>query len=245
MTSRRLLSVATIVACCLFTPPATASALDAALPSDSPATAATSIEWGVTYASKYLFHGGFDYSEGKPVFQPQATAGWNGLSLQIWSNWDQARREVNELDVAIQYDWERSMASGGVGIAHLQYPHRDWSPTQELIGTLALKAFLEPTLDLHWDVAEGQGGYWTAGLSRGWSMSRASFSVTSKLYGLEHYYGVSGITALETGVTVTSEWAGLSFESSLQRQWARENRDLIGESRISPGWLLALTVGSP
>lgn len=245
MTSRRLLSVTTIVACLLLALPGSASALDAAPPSDSPATPATSIEWGVTYASKYLFHGGFDYSEGKPVFQPQATAGWNGLSLQVWSNWDQARREINELDVAVQYDWERSRASGAVGIAHLQYPHRDWSPTQELIGTLALKAFLEPTLDLRWDVAEGHGGYWVAGLSRGWSMSRASFSVTSKLYGLEHYYGVSGITALETGVTVTSEWAGLSFESSLQRQWTRENRDLIGESRISPGWLLALTVASP
>ena len=233
------------MACCLFALPAGAAALDAAPPSDPPATPAISIEWGVTYASKYLFHGGFDYSEGKPVFQPQAKVGWNELSLQIWSNWDQARREVNELDVTIQYDWERGRASGAVGIAHLQYPHRDWSPTQELIGTLALKAFLEPTLDLHWDVAEGHGGYWTAGLSRGWSMSRASFSVTSKLYGLEHYYGVSGITALETGVTVTSEWAGLSFESSLQRQWTWENRDLIGESRISPGWLLALTVASP
>jgi hypothetical protein len=245
VTSHRLLSVATIVACWFFAIPASAAALDAAPPSDSPAMPATSIEWGVTYASKYLFYGGFDYSEGKPVFQPQATAGWNGLSLQIWSNCDQARREVNELDVTIQHDWQRGRVSGVVGIAHLQYPHRDWRPTQELIGTLALKAFLEPTLDLHWDVAEGQGGYWTAGLSRGWSIPRASFSVTSKLYGLEHYYRLSGMTALETGVTVTSEWAGLSFESSLQRQWTRANRDLVGESRISPGWLLALTVASP
>lgn len=57
-----------------------------------------------------------------------------------------------------------------------------------------------------------------AGLSRGWSMLRASFSVSSRLYGLEHYYGVSGITALETAMTVTTKWAGLSFESSLQRQ---------------------------
>jgi hypothetical protein len=80
-------------------PPASAVALDADPPSDSPATCASSIEWGVTYASKYLFHGGFDYSDGKPVLQ-KATAGWNGLSMQIWSNWDQARREVNELDTA-------------------------------------------------------------------------------------------------------------------------------------------------
>jgi hypothetical protein len=245
VTYRRLISVATIVACCLFALSSGAAALDAPAPSDSLAKSANSIEWGMTYASKYLFNGGFDYSAGKPVLQPQATAVWNGLSLQIWSNWDQAGREVNEWDTTIQYDWERGRASGAVGIAHLQYPHRDWTPTQELIGTLALKAFLEPTLDLHWDVGEGHGGYWAAGLSRGWATSRASFSLTSKLYGVEHYYGLSGMTALETGMTVTSEWAGLSFESSLQRQWTWENRDLLGDSRISPGWLLTLTVASP
>ena len=70
-------------------------------------------------------------------------------------------------------------------------------------------------------------------------------AVRDQIAATQNYDGVSGMTALETGVTVTSEWAGLSFESSLQRQWARENRDLIGESRISPGWLLALTVASP
>jgi hypothetical protein len=149
------------------------------------------------------------------------------------------------LDATVQYDWERGLASGAVGIAHLQYPNRDWKPTQELVGSLALKALLEPTLDLHWDVAEGHGGYWAAGLSRGWPMSGASISLTSKLYGLEHYYGLSGISALETGVTLTSQWAGLTFEPSLQRQWTWENRDLFGENRISPGWLLALTVAPP
>jgi hypothetical protein len=243
--AHRLIPVATILACSVLAISASAAALGAPPPIDSLATPATSIEWGVTYASKYLFQGGFDYSEGKPVVQPQVTAGWNGLSLQVWSNWDQARRNVNEFDVAVQHDWQRGQASGAVGIAHLRYPNRDWRPTQELTGTVAFKTFLEPTLDLHWDVTEGHGGYWTAGLSREGSISRVPFSVTTKLYGLEHYYGQSGMTALETGVTMTSVWAGLSFEPSLQRQWTWENRDLIGANRISSGWLLSLTVGSP
>lgn len=243
MIAHRLLSVASIVACSAL--PLSVSAADTGTPppSDSTATSAASIGWGVTYASKYLFQGGFDYSEGKPVLQAQASAGWNGLSLQAWGNWDQARREVNELDLTIEQDWERGWASGAVGVAHLQYPHRTWNPTRELVASVALKAFLEPTLDLHWDVAEGNGGYWTAGLSRGWPMSRASLAVTSKLYGLEHYYGLSGMTALETGMTLTTQWSGLSFGSSLQRQWTWENRDLTGANRVSPGWVLSLSVG--
>jgi len=239
----RFISGSIIVACVVSSPAASAVASPLP-PADSIAMSASGIEWGMTYASKYLFQGGFDYSDGEPVVQPQATTGWNGLSLQVWSNWDQARREVNELDVTIQHDWQRGLASGAIGMAYLQYPRRDWVATWEVVGTVAFETFLEPTLDLHWDVGEGDGAYWTAGLSRELSVPNGSLSVATKLYGLEHYYGVSGITALEAAVSASGEWAGLSFEPSLQRQWTWENRDVVGENRTHPGWLLALTVTS-
>lgn len=239
--SHRLISAA-IVACSVLARPASATVAGADAPSDSLAASQASIQWSMTYASKYLFQGGLDYSEGRPVLQPQVTASWNGLSLQAWSSWDQARREVNELDATIQQEWAEGPASGAVGFAHLHYPHRDWRPTQELIGSVAFNAVLEPTLDVHWDLAEGHGAYWTAGVSRGLPISRAAFSLSSKLYGLEHYYGVTGMTALEAAVTVTSQWTGFSFEPSLLRQWTWENHDLTGESRIAPGWLLTLAV---
>ena len=56
------------------------------------APSAASFEWSTLYASRYAFQG-LDYSEGRPVFQPSASASMQGFTLGLWGNADQARRE--------------------------------------------------------------------------------------------------------------------------------------------------------
>ena len=80
--------------------------------------------WDVTIASKYLFQG-IDYSEGKPVIQPEAILTVKGFSAILWFNHDLQTSKSNEFDLNLQYDIERENLTLTTGYAHLNYPHRD------------------------------------------------------------------------------------------------------------------------
>jgi hypothetical protein len=163
--------------------------------------------------------------------------------LGAWGNLDQVRRELNELDISLQGDWAAGVLSGDLGYTHLRYPHRvDWEPTHEVFADLALDRVLQPSMSVHWDVDKGRGRYWTLGLSHDVSALTTSVGLSAKLYGHEHYYRMTGISALETGVSVTEALGRLSFHSGLARLWTWQNGDFHDDSSVSPGWLLSLTV---
>ncbi len=202
------------------------------------------IVWSATYASRYCFQG-LDYSDGRPVLQPQVSGRIHGTTLAVWGNLDQTRREPNEIDVSLQRDWTLGRSSGLLGYTHLRYPNRDWEPTHEAFVELALVAALEPSLSIHWDVAAGTGRYWAFGVSHEVPWRGGALGLASKLYVHDHYYGLTGIPAVETGVSVTGPWAGISIQPTLARLWTWSNGDFREDQAIRGGWVVSLVCSSP
>ena len=202
------------------------------------------LEWSATYASWYSFQG-IDYSQGLPVLQPGMSVKLHGVSLGLWSNLDQSRREWNEVDVTLQAEREVGPVTCGFGYAYLRYPHRDWAATHELIAELGLAGSVQTSLSVHWDVAAGHGRYWALGLSRDATFHAATASLGAKVYVHEHYYDQSGFPALETSVAVSSPWACFPLQPSLSHLWAWPNGDFRGDQAIRSRWIMSLTYASP
>jgi len=229
-----------VVACGLGSSDLAARAADTTA-ADSVAEAP--ISWGATYASRYSFQG-LDYSEGRPVLQPQGSATLRGFTLTAWGNMDQARHELNEIDLSLEREWALAPLSGALGYTHLRYPHRDWAPTHEVVADFALAALLEPTLSVHWDVAAGAGQYWTLGLSHTLPWHGASMELGSHLYFQDHYYGLTGIPAVETNASATLNWGGVALQPSIARLWTWANGDFRGDQAVRAGWVVGLQCSS-
>ena len=198
-----------------------------------------------TYASWYSFQG-FDYSDRKPVVQPEAKVSLRSLSVALWGNLDQATENLNELDTTVRWDWEHKKASGGAGYVNLRYPTREgWEPSQELFVEGALDGPVQASANLHWDVQSGRGAYGCLGLGHEIERSSVTFGVEAKLYAQTHYYGLTGISAAETRLSLRRTWAGMEWEPALSRIWTWENGDFRAEDVVVPGWLVSLSFSPP
>ncbi|HYQ88841.1 MAG TPA: hypothetical protein VEU09_04340 [Candidatus Binatia bacterium] len=212
---------------------------------DSSAEPAFQFECSGTYASWYSFQG-FDYSNRKPVFQPEVKASLKALSVGVWGNLDQVSQMMNEVDVTLRYGWEGKRASGGIGYVNLQYPNRvDWSPSQEIFAEGELEGPIQTSATVHWDVESGGGPYGALGVGREIAKSAIPIGLGVKLYAQEHYYGMSGISALETRASIHRSWAGVEWEPAISRLWTWENGDFRGSNAVSPGWLISLSFSPP
>lgn len=199
-------------------------------------------EWDATYASWYSFQG-FDYSNHRPVLQPELSATMSGFSVGVWGNLDQSQGELNEMDATFRWDGEAGRVSGGLGYVHLQYPNRTgWNPSQELLGEISLDALLQPSASVHWDVDQGRGAYATLGIGGEIPLASTSAVLAAKLYAQDRYYGVTGISALETRAGVRRVWGGMTWEPALSRLWSWENGDLRGPNAIASSWLFSVSV---
>ena len=195
--------------------------------------------WSATYASRYSFQG-FDYSNGRPVVQPEVSAEMRGVALLVWGNLDQDRGEVNEIDVTVRVSGTRGRLAASAGYVALRYPNRiDWEPSQELALDLQLDAPGQPAISAHWDFDEGSGVYGSLGVGHELD---ASVALSARLYAQQGYYGASGISAAELRAGTSWTWAGLTWEPSIARLWSWPNGDLTGEEAASPGWLLGITL---
>jgi hypothetical protein len=201
------------------------------------------IAWSATYASRYSFQG-LDYSAGRPVLQPQVSGTLRGFTLTAWGNMDQTRREIDEIDLSLEREWTLPRTTVSLGYEHLRYPHRDWTPTNELIADLAVEAPLEPSLSVHWDFAAGTGRYWGLGVNRPIPWSRGMVTLATELYYQDHYYGMSGIPALETTLSAATHWGNLSVQPTLSRQWTWPNGDFRDDLAVHGGWVVGLQFAS-
>ena len=208
-----------------------------------PAETAAPFDWSVTSASRYCFEG-FDYSAGRAVVQPQGSLTWKRCEFGFWGNGDPARGELNEVDLSAQTDWEHGAWSADLGYQHLHYPHRDWSATSEVFADLALAGPLNPSLSIHRDVDAGNGAYTTLGLAHDLPGHGTTLGLAAKLYVHDHYYGLSGIPALETNVALAQPVGGITVRPMLQRFWTWENRDFRGAEALAPTWVLSVAIGS-
>ena len=212
---------------------------------DSSAAPAFQFECSGTYASWYSFQG-LDYSNRKPVFQPEVKGTLKGVSLGVWGNLDQSSQEMNEVDVTLRYGWEGKRASGGIGYVNLQYPNRaGWAPSQEVFAEGALEGPVQTSGAVHWDVDSGDGPYGALGVGREITKSTITIGLGLKLYAQEHYYGLSGISALETRACIRRTWAGMEWEPAVSRLWTWENGDFRGSNAVAPGWLVSLSFSPP
>lgn len=209
---------------------------------ETPSAASPTLGWSTTYATRYAFQG-LDYSGGRPVLQPSATATLRGFSAGLWGNVDQTRGELNEIDATLECELEQGPFSGVLGYADLRYPHReDWASTHEAYLDVALDAPFSPSLSVHWDVQAGAGRYWTLGIGRDFESAGGTLGLSAEFHAHEHYYGMDGIPALETIVSFSDTWGGLALRPALARQWTWENGDFRDDLAIAPGWVASLDV---
>ncbi len=75
--------------------------------------------------------------------------------------------------------------------------------------------------------------------------STATILLEAKLYAQDHYYGMTGISAVETRAGIRRTWGGVAWEPSLARLWSWKNGDYRGENAVAPGWLLSVPLSPP
>jgi hypothetical protein len=211
---------------------------------DDDESSAPQVSWSTTYASRYSFQG-FDYSNGHPVLQPEVTGTMGAVSMNLWGNLDQVQGVVTEVDATVQAGWTVQAVTVGVGYANLQYPNRiDRSFSQELFSQIAAELPLNPNAELHWDIDAAHGLYGSVGLGAERSFGGVTCGLGSHLYAQHKYYGMTGISGLETSIGSGISWRGIAWQGELARLWTWENGDFRNLQSIAGGWLFRLTLSS-
>lgn len=144
----------------------------AALAMISAGTAAAQFSCQIDTMSRYIWRGFDLFAPNNPAFQPSATYtfGESGFSANVWTSFSLGDRRIykydDEIDLILTYvfktpeDYRLS-----VGLIHYGwYFDRNFtfrhSTTQEFFVTAGLlKAFLQPSLSVYYDVTMGTGLY--------------------------------------------------------------------------------------
>lgn len=155
------------------------------------------ISTDVTFASKYIWQG-LDYSDGKPVIQPEVSFGYKELSATVWFNYNIDKKVLDEMDLYLQYSKSLEALNITGGYAHFNYPHRDgWKPSEEVFATMSYSALIKPSLEIHYDFGAGKGTYYNLGLSHDHETKLGVISLASVLHYHNNYYNMSGCPSLE------------------------------------------------
>src|SRR5262249_29959667 len=116
---------------------------------------------------------------------------------------------------------------------------QDWVPSAEVFVDLGLEAPFSPTLSVHYDFDAGTGTYTTLGLSH---EVRAPLTLAVNLFHQSHYYGASGIPALEVKASASFPLGVASISPSLSRFVTWDNGDFAGSAAVPSNWLFAINV---
>lgn len=208
----------------------------------SDGTPSISLTWDATFASKYLFQG-IDYSDGKPVIQPELALGVQGISVVLWMNYDVDTNISNEYDLYLQYGRQVGRLAVSPGYAHYRYPNRaGWDPSNELLVDLSYDVPLNPSVSFHYDYDAGDGSYTTLGLSHAFPARVAAFTLATNLFYQSSYYELTGIPSWE--LTASTEYslplARVGLAVSRFQTW--ENGDFAGKAAVPASWLLFFNV---
>ena len=99
-----------------------------------------------------------------PVFQPSASAGYRGLSLEVWGNMDLTDTNgrggtFSECDCTLGYERAVSLLTLEGGVIHYSYPNTGVPGTTELFAGVGFDVPLQPALRANVDVDECDGTY--------------------------------------------------------------------------------------
>ena len=162
-------------------------------------------EFGVdlAFVNKYVWRGML-LTDG-PVFQPAATLGYKGASINVWGNLDldnvnDNSGEFNEIDLTLDYTHAIKEFSVSGGLIYYDFPNTDFRSTLELYVAAGVDILLQPCITVYFDVDQAQGFYGTLGLSHSfdlpdsesvsWSLDLAtSVGLGSSQY-VDFYFGV-------------------------------------------------------
>lgn len=226
--------------------PSAATAEDGASPAaagaqESYATDAMSLTWQFAVASKYLFQG-VDYSQGEPVVQPEFALSVRNFSATLWVNHDLQLGDSNEFDFLLSYTRELPGVSLTMGYAHNDYPHRGWSPSQEVFCEAGLPAAFEPTLAINYDYDQGKGAYATLGTNRQVQSGPLPVTFGASVYYQHEYYGSTGFPAAEFQLSTDLRQGAVLFSPAISRTLTWDNGDFTDTGAVPASWLFSLNV---
>jgi hypothetical protein len=192
-----------------------------------------------------------------PVFQPSATLGYKGVSINGWGNLDLddvngTSGEFNEIDLTLDYTHTIKEFSLSAGLIYYDFPNTDFRSTAELYVSAGVDMLLQPSVTVYFDVDQAEGIYGTLGLSHSfelpggsdtfaWSLDFAtSLGLGSSQY-VDFYFGVHDaaftdfyaeaslpVTILDT-ITVTP-YVGVAMivDSSLRKEMDESDNWIVG-----------------
>ncbi len=201
--------------------------------------------WDITLVSKYLFQGR-DYSDGKPVIQPELTVTFKDFSAILWSNYDLHKKKADEFDLYLQYGREMEKLSVTTGYAHFNYPYRDgWAPSQEVFIELSSDVLLNLHVSVHYDFDAGKGSYSTLGMSHDLETSLGALSYNINLFYQDNYYELSGFPSIEFNVGLEHSIGPFSITPAISYFLTWDNGDFREdgpEGPVSDTWLFSINV---
>jgi len=162
-------------------------------------------EFGVdlAFVNKYVWRGML-LTDG-PVFQPAATLGYKGASINVWGNLDldnvnDNAGDFNEIDMTLDYTHTIKEFSVSGGLIYYDFPNTDFRSTLELYVAAGVDILLQPCITVYFDVDQAQGIYGTLGLSHSfdlpdsdsvsWSLDLAARVGLGSSPDVDYYFGV-------------------------------------------------------
>ena len=110
-----------------------------------------------------------------PVFEPSATLGYKGASINVWGNLDLnnvngTSGDFNEIDLTLDYTHSIKEVSLSAGLIYYDFPNTEFRSTLELYAGAGLDILLQPTITVYFDVDQVEGIYGTLGFSHSFSL---------------------------------------------------------------------------
>ena len=140
--------------------------------------------------TKYIFRGVTIVDD--PVFQPDVSLSFKGLTLGIWQNicLTEAKDEggvgtapaANEIDYYANYTYGYKFINLFLGWIYYQFPHTGLADTQELCIGIGFDMPLNPSVTVYRDVDDNEGGlYWLFSVSEDINVATLTFTPSIKL----------------------------------------------------------------
>jgi hypothetical protein len=195
-----------------------------------------------SFASRYLFQG-IDYSDSKPVLNPQADLTAGPFQARLWMNHDLDQNVSNEFDLSLFHEWSAKKFSFTTGYTYLWYPHREgWDPSQEFYVEASHDGPLSPTLSVHYDFDAGMGSYSTFGVSHSIARRVGTVSFGANLFYQDHYYGLSGFPSSEWNIHLERSLKKITVTPSISRFLTWKNGDFREENVVKSAWLFSFQI---
>jgi len=164
------------------------------------------------YNSKYVWRGILLTDD--PVFQPSVTAGYGGLSLNVWGNMDLSdindqENKFSEVDCTLGYARAIDRLVLEAGAIYYAFPNTKFDSTSEVYVGAGLDVLLQPGIRAYFDTDESEGAYFSAAIGHTFALDeRLELGLSAAIgYGNEKnnsfYHGVDEAAFTDASCSVS------------------------------------------